>query len=366
MNTHPTIQIANLESLCAENAEESLILEFKSCNEIRVGTNFYDKKKKEMSIRTKDDIVDELSRDVAAFLNAAGGTIIYGVQEKDSRAKDVDRTKSFKPGENIIPETIVQWVRAYVQPSPTVDVYRVFEDSSNSSSPWYIVIDIPQGQQAYMARDHRFYKRVGNIVQPMEQYEIVDVMNRTRAAQLVLQIGARTSRNVLKEDRVNVGLDIAITSSNFISSEHGALKLTIAWPATFSDSTESIFGGNSQFERQTGLQLEGNTDIPHAESALIRWGANTGNIIFPGNWHNFYGNSIYFEVPNISIIPMPTYLILAELFTLNSQSKKALYAIRQKSDSDDFEVIEVAPETYSNIVEDYWKTFHLVREKFQP
>jgi len=56
MNTHPAIQIANLESLCAENTEESLILEFKSCNEIRVGTNFYDKKNRAFASHHKHSI----------------------------------------------------------------------------------------------------------------------------------------------------------------------------------------------------------------------------------------------------------------------------------------------------------------------
>jgi hypothetical protein len=78
MNKFPHLQIEDLKAFCTSHEEESVILEFKPCSELKVGSIFRDKKGKERK-RSKDDVLRELTKDVTAFLNSAGGKIIYGI-----------------------------------------------------------------------------------------------------------------------------------------------------------------------------------------------------------------------------------------------------------------------------------------------
>lgn len=188
------LKFEDLQRLRDEREEESLTLEFKPCNELKVGSKFRDKTGQQR-VRERDDVLNELTKDVTAFLNSAGGMIIYGIQEKNSRADEIDKTNSFKLGskqDNIQSEKVIDWLRAHIQPPPAVDVYRVLETPGDPASSWYLVIEVPQGQQAYMARDHRFYKRVSNTVQPMEQYEVKDVMNRAMIPDVDLKFKVTT------------------------------------------------------------------------------------------------------------------------------------------------------------------------------
>ena len=162
--------------MCDEREGESLTLEFKPCTELRIGSDLWEDGEK--GTRELQHVLDELTRDVTAFLNSAGGTLIYGIrQDNQSRAKALDQANAFRKGareDDVSPERVADWLRAHVQPRPTLDVYAV-QAGSNSPGGWYLVLEIPQGEVAFMARDHRFHKRVGSTVQVMEQYEVVDV-----------------------------------------------------------------------------------------------------------------------------------------------------------------------------------------------
>ena len=364
--TEKRLGLEDLEKLCEGAAEESLTLEFKVCKELKIGSEFHDKSRTKRN-RTRDDILDELTRDVTAFLNAAGGRIIYGIRDKDSRADQVDCSNPFCKSsreDNIYPEKVVDWLRAHVQPPPSVHPYRVFQDASDDQSPWYLVIDIPQGEQAYMARDHRFYKRVGATVRQMEQYEVVDVMNPVRGAALELRVCLRDKPHTAgRKGWIRVEVDIAVTSTNFVASEYGALKLTAAYPVQFDQGLRTF--PIVMTPRYIGMPIEGEGDTPWAEQAMVSWGASTGTVVFPGHWHDFGGQSLVLEVPQLETMRDPTYLVQMELFTLNSHRKKHLFAIRREDYENDLEMIAVDASNRGDLIGAFWRTYHEARLQLQ-
>jgi len=196
------------------------------------------------------------------------------------------------------------------------------------------------------------------------QNEIGGIGQDVTGADLVLRVAIRGKpQPALRNRWVSLLLDVAITSSNTISSENGALKLTVALPIVFSETTKIVFRP-AYFEMSTGLTLRGYDVVPHAQSMMIRWGANSGTVIFPGQWHDFFGNPVFLEVPDPSILPNPIYLFRAELFTVNSPTRSMLCSI-QRNAQGNFEVSEVGVEGYDALTESFWATYHLAREKLK-
>lgn len=350
--------IERLNELWRSKEQETLGLEFKPCNELKVGTKFRDKKD-ETRDRQLEDVLTELTKDVTAFLNSAGGTLIYGIlEDRKSRAKGLDSENAFNASDkesNIRAEKVIDWLRAHIQPSPMVDAYPVFLNSDDESS-WYLVLDIEQGQQAYQAKDHRFYKRIGSTVQPMEQYEVVDVMNRTRAAALrlrVIDFQQASERNPVWSQP---SFGIAVTSTNYVASEHGALKLTLVYPLHFLSDQLPRVEGFDFMKHWTALNLR--EEVAHAQSVMIRWGAHRGKVVFPGDWFDFHGFRFGILAPSPDIVPDPIYLFQTEVFTINSIKRTDLYAIRKEEKGDGFQLVEIDSSDRDKWEASFWPTYH--------
>ena len=160
---------AKLQNFITSEVEESLTLEYKAAEAL----DRNETKKK------------EITKDVSAMANSAGGMLIYGVCEFGEVEKrhlpekitPVDR-RSF-PREWV--EQIIQAIR------PRIDgiVIHSVNLSSGENDTAY-VIEIPQSNTAHQANDHRYYKRFNFQAVPMEDYEIRDVMFREQTPNIAL------------------------------------------------------------------------------------------------------------------------------------------------------------------------------------
>lgn len=160
---------SRLQNFITSEIEESLTLEYKSAEAL----DRNETKKK------------EITKDVSAMANSAGGIIVYGIREFEQENKRhlpekitaVDRRKY--PREWV--EQIIQAIR------PRIDgiVIHSVNLSSGENDTAYI-IEIPQSNTAHQASDHRYYKRFNFQSVPMEDYEVRDVMFREQTPNIVL------------------------------------------------------------------------------------------------------------------------------------------------------------------------------------
>lgn len=227
---------------------------------------------------------------------------------------------------------------------------------------------VPEVRQDQKLEDiHQAVEQVLHSLEGLSARKTSEELHETeqlRSAELVLRMAIRGKpQPAPRNGWVKLRLDVAVTSNNAISSENGALKLTVALPVVFSKSTRMIFRA-AHFEMSTGLRLPGYDDVPHAQSMKIRWGASQGTVVFPGDWHDFYGNPVFLEVPDPSLLPNPIYLLFAELFTVNSPAKGMLYSIQRNAEGD-FEIGRVGSEDYHSLAESFWATYHSAREKLK-
>ncbi|MEH2301401.1 MAG: ATP-binding protein [Nostoc sp.] len=160
----------DIELLIQNGVQESLTLDYKRCESL-------DKRNPN---RKKD-----LSKDVSAFANSAGGVIVYGVIETNHLPTGIDG--GYDP-KNITREWLEQVINSTIQRRiDDVKIKQIELKKSNSGRVIYLV-SIPQSKRApHMAEDHIFYKRFNYQSIAMEEYEVRDVANRTDAPDLSLK-----------------------------------------------------------------------------------------------------------------------------------------------------------------------------------
>jgi len=146
-----------------DKIQESLVLDYKAAE----------------SLQKKDEKKKEITKDVSAMANSAGGIILYGV--KEYKGDD----SSYFP-EQIDPVDQSQYTKEWLQQiintiRPKIDglIITPVQVSDDSKLVVY-VIEIPQSTTAHQATDYRYYKRYNALSIPMEDYEIRDVMGRLK------------------------------------------------------------------------------------------------------------------------------------------------------------------------------------------
>lgn len=159
----------DLLEMIALGIQESIELDYKQCD----------------ALQKTDGKKNEISKDVSAFANSAGGTLVYGMIEDGHVPIKLDC--GFDP-EEISKEWLEQVINSRIQ--RRIDGIRINQVQLVKHAPGRVVyvVSIPQSTRApHQAADKRFYKRFNYASVPMEEYEIRDVTHRTSAPDLFVQ-----------------------------------------------------------------------------------------------------------------------------------------------------------------------------------
>ena len=159
----------DLLELITAGTQESIVLDYKRCDAL----GMTDGKKK------------EVSKDVSAFANSAGGTIVYGMIENGHVPTGLDA--GFDPN-HISKEWLEQVINSSIQRRiEGIRVKQVNLCETHAGKVAYVV-NVPQSLNApHQAADHRFYKRFNFESVPMEEYEIRDVAHRSEGPDLRIE-----------------------------------------------------------------------------------------------------------------------------------------------------------------------------------
>lgn len=156
--------IEYLQTLIKNQIEESLHLEYKASG----------------SLSVQDNKKSEISKDVSAMANSDGGVLIYGIKEDKNLAMEIEpiNRKDFSK------EWLEQVIQAKIQ--PRINGIQIFPISIENEGVVY-VIEIPKSNTAHQAADYRYYKRHNFMSVAMNDYEIRDILNRTKNPEIELE-----------------------------------------------------------------------------------------------------------------------------------------------------------------------------------
>jgi hypothetical protein len=143
--------------------------------------------KRAESLENTDAKKNEISKDVSAMANSAGGTLIYGVTE-DKNARTMHVSGGIDPKVVAI-EWLEQVINSRIQ--RRIDGVRINSIPLTTVDPGNVayIVFVPQSTRApHMAADHRFYKRLGTTTALMEEYEIRDVARRLESPDLSIEL----------------------------------------------------------------------------------------------------------------------------------------------------------------------------------
>ena len=174
--------IEDLQSLIDNEIEESTELEYKSS-----------------FAKENPKWKEELAKDVSAMANANGGTIIYGIRQKESiNGRAVASELLPIPYIEMSKDKLSQLLSSNIQ--PIVDNIDISVISYDQISGFFIV-NVPQSNTAHQNKlTHLYYKRRNATIEVMEDYEIRDVMNRSKYPVIELEFELyKTTINVTEK-----------------------------------------------------------------------------------------------------------------------------------------------------------------------
>ncbi len=152
------------------------------------------------SLQTTDKKKDDISKDVSAFANSAGGTIVYGMTEDKVTHVATGLDTGSNPAE-ITKEWLEQVINSKIH--RRIDGVRIRQIELTTTHPGKVayVVYVPSSTRApHQASDKRFYKRFNFQSVPMEEYEIRDVSRRGEVPDLRIEFTLPKTEVIMNQE----------------------------------------------------------------------------------------------------------------------------------------------------------------------
>jgi hypothetical protein len=158
----------DIQALIREQRPEDLSLEYKRSD----------------ALARTDGKKSEITKDVSAMANSAGGVIIYGIDEQKQSKGSIQLDGGIDP-DDISREWLEQVIDSGIHRK--IGGFKINPVSISAKGRFVYVVWVPQSNWApHMAMDHRYHKRLGTTTAMMEEYEVRDVARRSESPDLHL------------------------------------------------------------------------------------------------------------------------------------------------------------------------------------
>lgn len=170
------------------------------------------------SLAKQDAKKAEISKDVSAFANSDGGTIIYGITEFNEQEKR-HLPEKLDPidGTQFTKEWLEQVINSTISPRITNIIITPIHIGDPAQNKVIYVVDIPKGITAHQAKDKRYYRRFNFESQMMEDWEIKDIINRQTKTNIQIRFEPNLNKETIEKflsGTTDIDLDLDIWAIN--------------------------------------------------------------------------------------------------------------------------------------------------------
>jgi hypothetical protein len=274
---------ADLLQLIDDGVEESLQLDYKAAD----------------ALAPTEAKRKEITKDVSAMANSAGGIVIYGIRE----FADKERRH--------LPERIDPLVRSQFSKERLEHIIRTIrpriegvhiEPVALSQRPdaCAYVVTVPQGSTAHQAMDHRYYRRYNFESVPMEDHEIRDIMGRSQFPKIEIDVEIEALEESTRGTTQQFELIISAKNVGAVYAKYVAVKIRL--PSRLVDVWEERFryddGDGSAGDQQpdpdgmyrkilknTRRDIVDSRMIDHAPEPELVYGPSWYDPLLPGMSH---------------------------------------------------------------------------------
>jgi hypothetical protein len=242
-------QETDLLDLIQNKHEENVELDFKSAG----------------SFQSTDGKKSEISKDVSAFANSIGGTLLYGMEEHPSQPHYATALSPIEPG-TYSKDWLEQIINSRIQPRISGIFINPIELKQTVPGKFAYAVVVPESTTAHQASDKRYYKRFNFQAVPMEDYEIRQTMNRASRPSYKVELLARVIGNTPQNIpiyRFEVTLE---NQTDIVGHDVSAVVFAPTGLVSSPDAYSTDFQG-SQYTRINGLFIPGNTHFGAIPSA---------------------------------------------------------------------------------------------------
>jgi hypothetical protein len=194
----------------------------------------------------------EISKDVSAFANTIGGTILYGVEEDPAtphRAIAVDPIDASTTSK----EWLEQVINSRIQPRLSGVLIRPIALHSQGAGKFVYCVLVPESVTAHQASDRRYYKRYNFESLSMEDYEVRQAMARSSlpAYSVLLTLAEQTSST----KRISLAFQVVVTNTSELRGEDCSIVLYVQAEKLDLDSQDDA--GSTEINGERYMRLLG-------------------------------------------------------------------------------------------------------------
>lgn len=290
--------------------QENLMLDYKACGALT---------------KNRNEVIKDVSKDVSAFANSAGGVIIYGMLEKGNIPTGLDDGLDPK---YVSREWLEQIINSNIQ--RRIDGVRIkqIELSGIRSGKVVYVVYIPQSLQApHQASDKRFYKRFEYQSTPMEEYEIRDVSHRLKSPDLNLDVFMYGSGDLVKNSFMSknpsIELQGIISNLSEVSCDYAVISILI-------DDRISVASYNGYINYPTFMPF--GDKYLNVKRLELNWSIPRKMPIFIGHPQQIieYRDFIKLEFPKSALVNDEQYILMTNIKAPGMQQKNKYSIIEVK------------------------------------
>lgn len=176
--------------------------------------------KRSQALDMSDKSIRELSKDVSAFANTIGGTLLYGFHESQQLATSFDDGVDSRL---VTRERIENILLSNIQPRLLSLRVRSIPVSSLGEGRTIFIVHVEESHTIHQAKDLKYYRRFDTKVEPMFDHEIRAKLDRGRKpivrARLIIEPG------IVHENKKMFVVKVDLKNEGRVRAQSGKLEL---------------------------------------------------------------------------------------------------------------------------------------------